>query len=118
MQVYVKNSLLYNKYKNPFDEYVLNKDKTHKPTYEIKKENGYLRHYVTKANGDKVMIKETKLPKSEEQAQTSGEIKDQVTEMVLTQLAKPIHRDSLERFEKTGIFAQKEKQLAAYKTSI
>lgn len=118
MQVYVKNSSLYNKYKNPLDDYVSNNGKRYKPTYEIKKENGYLRHYVTKANGERVMIKETKLPKAEEQAQTTGEVKDQVNEMVLAQLTKPIHRDVFERFEKTGIFAQKEKQLTAYKTGI
>ncbi|MFJ7368259.1 hypothetical protein ACIQVU_02245 [Lysinibacillus sp. NPDC098008] len=100
------------------EDLFLEKNKKSKATYEIRKENGYIRHYVTKANGEKVMIKETKLPKSKENEQGTGEMKDIITEMVMNQLTKVLDKEQFDKFSKTGLVAQKEKQLEKYATNI
>lgn len=79
-----------------FDALFLDKHKKSKATYEIKKEDGYIRHYVTKANGEKVMI----------------------TEMVMNHLTKAFDKEQFDKFSKTGLAAQKEKPLAKYSTGI
>lgn len=100
------------------DDLFLDKNKKSKATYEIKKENGYIRHYVTKANGEKIMIKETKLPKSKENEQGTGEMKDMIIDMVMNQLTKVLDKEQFNKFSKTGLIGQKEKQLEKYTTSI
>lgn len=100
------------------DALFLDKNKKSKASYEIKKENGYIRHYVTKANGEKVMIKESKLPKSQDNEQSAGNVKDIVTEMVMSQLTKPLDNKHFDKFLKTGLAVQKEKQLEKYTTGI
>lgn len=100
------------------DALFLAKNKKSKATYEIKKENSYIRHYVTKANGEKVIIKETKLPKSKENEQCTGDIKDMVTEMMMIQLTKTVDKEPFNKFSKTGLVAQQEKLLEKYATSI
>ena len=100
------------------EDLFLEKNKKSKATYEIRKENGYIRHYVMKANGEQVMIKETKLPKSKENEQGTGEMKDMITDMVMNQLTKVLDKEQFDKFSKTGLVAQKEKQLEKYATSI
>lgn len=96
----------------------LDKDKKSKAAYEIKKENGYIRHYVTKENGEKIIIKETKLPKAEENKQSSGNMKAMITKMVMSQLTKVLDKEQFNKFSKTGLSAQKEKQIEKYTTNI
>lgn len=100
------------------DDLFLDINKKSKATYEIKKENGYIRHYVTKANGEKIMIKETKLPKSKENEKGTGEMKDMITEMVMNQLTKVLDKEQFNKFSKTGLVSQKEEQLEKYSSSI
>ncbi|MDD1505555.1 hypothetical protein PVA17_22815 [Lysinibacillus sp. CNPSo 3705] len=100
------------------DDLFLDKDKKSKATYEIRKESGYIRHYVTKANGEKVMIKETKIPKSQENEQSSSDIKDMITDMLMNQLTKVLDKEQFDKFSKTGLSGQKEKQIEKYATSI
>lgn len=100
------------------DDLFFDKNKSSKATYEIKKENGYIRHYVTKANGQKVMIKETKLPKANQNEQSSGDMKDKITEMAMNQLTKVLDKEQFNTLSKTGLAGQKEKQLEKYTTSI
>ena len=100
------------------DDLFLEKNKKSKATYEIRKENGYIRHYVTKANGEQVMIKETKVPKSQENEQSSGDMKDMIADMVMNKLTKVLDKEQFDKFSKTGLVAQKEKQLEKYATSI
>lgn len=100
------------------DNLFFDKDKKSKTAYEIKKENGYIRHYVTKANGEKVLIKETKLPKSKENEQSSDDMKDMATEMLMNQLIKVLDKEQFKKFSKTGLLAQKEKQIEKYITGI
>lgn len=100
------------------DDLFLDKDKKSKATYEIKKEYGYIRNYVTKANGERVMIKETKYPKSKENEQISGNMKDMNTELVMNQLTKVLDKEQFNKFSKTGVVGQKERQIEKYTTSI
>lgn len=88
--------------------------KKHKATYEIKKENGYIRHYVTKANGEQIMIKEVKLPKAKENEQGTSEMKDMITDMVI----KVLDKEQFSKLSKTGLAGQKEKQIEKYITNI
>lgn len=93
---------------------LLENHKKSKAKYEIKKENGYIRHYVTKANGEVIMIKETKLPKSVENEHSTGEIKD----MLMQQLTKMLDKEQFSTLTKTGLAGQREKQLQKYVTGI
>ncbi|WP_332651170.1 hypothetical protein [Lysinibacillus sp. 54212] len=97
------------------DDLFSDKAKQQKTAYEIKKENGYIRHYITKANGEKVMIKESKLPKSQENERSSGHVKDMITEILMHKLANVLDK---KQFNTTGISAQKEEQIKKYITNI
>lgn len=88
-----------------------------KATYEIKKENGYIRHIVTKENGEKVIIREVKLSKKEEKEEDSGDIKDMITQKLANQLLKSLENaQNHQKLLKTGITGQKEreKQISQY----
>jgi len=88
-----------------------------KATYEIKKENGYIRHIVTKENGEKVIIREVKLSKKEEKEEASGDIKDMITQKLANQLLKSLENaQNHQKLLKTGIAGQKEreKQISQY----
>lgn len=100
------------------DALFLDQNKKSKAAYEITKENGYIRHYVTKANGEKVIIKETKLPKSKKNEQSAGDVKDMVTEMMMNQLTKTLDKEHFDKFPKTGLVAHMDKQLEKYATGI
>lgn len=100
------------------DDLFLDQNKKSKAKYEIRKEKGYIRHYVTKANGETVMIKETKLPKSQEHEQHHGDMQQQMTELAIKQLTKVLDREHVQQFAKTGLVGLKEKQLEKYTTSI
>lgn len=119
MLIYLTGSLYASLYQNQGvdDDIILNKDQRYKATYEVKKENGFLRHYVTKTNGDKVMIRETKLPKSQEYGR-AAEVKGQVTEMLFNPLVRPFHKEPFDHFSKTSIFAQQEQPHEKYKQSV
>lgn len=98
------------------DDLFLEKNKKSKAKYEIRKENGYMRHYVTKANGEVVMIKETKLPQSEQHEQSAGEMQDQMTELAMQQLSNVFNREHMPQLKKTGL--AREKEIEKYGNSI
>ncbi|WP_313891639.1 hypothetical protein [Psychrobacillus sp.] len=102
------------------DELFLDKAKKRnaKAKYEIKTENGYIRHYVTKLNGDRVMVKEVKLRKGQEDKNSSGELVDVVRDALMTQLTQQLDKQNTEKFSQTGWGGQKEKQLEKYQTGI
>jgi len=82
-----------------------------KATYEIKKENGYIRHIVTKENGEKVIIREVKLTKKEEKEEASGDIKYMITQKLANQLLKSLEdTQNHQKLLKTGIAGQKERE--------
>lgn len=95
--------------------------KKKKATYEIRKENGYVRHIVTKENGEKVVVREVKLPKKEEKEESSGDIKDMITQKLANQLFKALDdRQNQQNFFTTGVAGQKEKEqkILKYATSM
>ena len=94
-------------------------NKKKKATYEIKKENGYVRHIVTKEDGKKVIIREVKLPKSEENKESSGDVKEMITQKLATQLFQSLDdRQNQRKFSKTGLAGQKENQISKYTMSM
>ncbi|MFB7158079.1 hypothetical protein [Lysinibacillus sp. NPDC056232] len=98
----------------------LDKNKQSKAKYEIKKEDGYIRHYVTKLNGERVMIKETKLPKGPDTDQSTGEMPDILVDNLLKQFTKTLDHQLSDELLKTGLAGQKakEKLIIAYQNSI
>jgi len=98
----------------------LDKNKPSKAKYEIKREDGYIRHYVTKLNGEVVMIKETKLPKGQDSDQSTGEMPDVLIDNLLKQFTKMLDHQKSNELLKTGFAGQKakEKLIIAYQNSI
>lgn len=96
-------------------------NKKKKATYEIKKENGYVRHIVTKEDGKRVIVREVKLSKSEEKEESSGDIKDMITQKLANQMLESFDdRQNQQKLFKTGIAGQKEKeqQISKYATGM
>lgn len=86
---------------------LLDKNKQSKAKYEIKKENSYIRHYVTNINSERVMIKEIKLPKGQDTGQSAGEMPDVLIENLLKQFTKIIDHQKSPDIFKTGLAGQK-----------
>ena len=66
------------------------KKKNNKPRFEVKQEGGYIRKYIVKANGDKILIMETKQTQAQEgiQSNEAGGLIDIAHDMLLKQLEK------------------------------
>lgn len=64
------------------------------------------------------MTKESKLPKSKAYEQSTGDVKDMVTKMGMSRLAKTVDKDHFNKFSKSSLTAQKEKQIEKYTTGI
>ncbi|MGE7674003.1 hypothetical protein ACQKMV_10540 [Lysinibacillus sp. NPDC094403] len=96
----------------------LDKNKQAKAKYEIKREGGYIRHYVTKLNGERVMIKETKLRQDTDQS--TGEMPDVLKDNLLNQFTKTLDQQTSNELSKTGLAGQKakEKLMSVYQNSI
>ncbi|MEG0259839.1 MAG: hypothetical protein RR651_08210 [Lysinibacillus sp.] len=89
-----------------------------KAKYEIKNENGYIRHYVTKINGERILVKEVKQPKGQEENKSTGELVDVIRDKLMNQLAQTLDQQNADKLTKSGLAGQKEKQLEKYKLSI
>lgn len=64
--------------------------KNNKPRFEVRNEGGYIRKYVVKANGDKILIMETKQTEAQEgmQSNETGDLIDIAHDMLMKQLEK------------------------------
>ena len=92
--------------------------KNNKPRFEVRNEGGYIRKYIVKANGDKILIMETKQTQAQEgmQANETGDLIDIAHDMLMKQLEKssnPLHQE-----KKTMAAWEKENGIAKYKTGI
>lgn len=98
----------------------LDKKKEAKTKYEIIREGGYIRHYVTKLNGERVLIKETKLPKGQDTEQSTGGMTDVLLDSLFNQFTKCLDHQKSDELLKNGITGQKakEKLMLAYRNSI
>lgn len=92
--------------------------KNNKPRFEVRNEGGYIRKYVVKANGDKILIMETKqtLPQEGMQSNETGDLIDIAHDMLMKQLEKS--SDPLQQEKKTMAVWKKESGITKYKTGI
>jgi hypothetical protein len=92
--------------------------KNNKPRFEIRNEGGYIRKYVVKANGDKILIMETKQTQAQEgmQSNETGDLIDIAHDMLMKQLEKS--SDPLQQEKKTMAVWKKESGITKYKTGI
>ncbi|MGE7997740.1 hypothetical protein ACQKOF_03530 [Lysinibacillus sp. NPDC093190] len=84
-------------------------EKNNKSKLEIRYENGYIRKYIVKPNGQRVLI--MKIKQTQENMKESGDLKD----MLIQQIEKLSNPKKYE--QNTSIF-EKEKNISKYKTGI
>lgn len=92
--------------------------KNGKPRFEVRNEGGYIRKYVVKANGDKILIMETKQKENPDGSveNESGDLVDMAHDMLMKQL-ELISDPQMQ--EKKAIAAwEKESGITKYKTGI
>lgn len=92
--------------------------KNNKPRFEIRNEGGYIRKYVVKANGDRILIMETKQTKAQDgmQSNETGDLIDIAHDMLMKQLEKSAN--SLQQEKKPMAAWKKESGITKYKTGI
>lgn len=89
-----------------------------KPRFEVRNEDGFIRKYVVKANGDKILISETKETESKEgkQSNETGDLIDIAYDMLMKQLELIANPELKEK--QTLPAWEKENGIARYKTGI
>jgi len=99
---------------------MLDKDelKNNKARFEIRNEGGYIRKYIAKANGDKILIMETKQTQAQEgmQSNETGDLIDIAHDMLMRQLEKS--SDPLQQEKQSMAAWEKESGITKYKTGI
>lgn len=92
--------------------------KNQKPRFEVRNEGGYIRKYVVKANGDKILISETKQTEAQEgqQSNETGDLIDIAHDMLMTQLERS--SNPMQQEKQTKATWEKENGIARYKTGI
>ena len=92
--------------------------KNNKPRFEIRNEGGYIRKYVVKANGDRILIMETKQTKAQDgmQSNETGDLIDIAHDMLMKQLEKSAN--PLQQEKKPMAAWKKESGITKYKTGI
>jgi len=89
-----------------------------KPKFEIRNEDGYIRKYVVKANGDEILVMETKQkenPDGTVQNET-GDLKDMANDMLMKLLE--LSDGNLPKFDKNVSSWERENNIFKYKTGI
>lgn len=78
--------------------------KNNKPRFEVRNEGGYIRKYVVKANGDKILIMETKQTQAQEgmQSNETGDLIDIAHDMLMKQLEKSSNPQQQEKQTKAA----------------
>lgn len=94
------------------------KKKNQKPRFEVRNEGGYIRKYVVKANGDKILISETKQTEAQEgkQSNETGDLIDIAHDMLMKQLEQS--SNPMQQEKQTKAAWEKESGIARYKTGI
>mgnify|MGYP006865369314 CR=1 FL=1 len=93
-------------------------NKSQKPRFEIRHEGGYIRKYVIKANGDKVLIMETKQQVNADGAagNESGNLVEQAYDGLMKQLE--LFANHEKKQHKVISTWEKESGITKYKTGI
>ncbi|WJY27070.1 hypothetical protein [Sporosarcina trichiuri] len=89
-----------------------------KPKFEIRNEDGYIRKYVVKANGDKILVMETKQQENPDGTvqNESGDLIDMAHDMLMKQLE--FSDVNLPKFDKNVSSWERENNIFKYKTGI
>ncbi|WP_342511607.1 hypothetical protein MKY34_14025 [Sporosarcina sp. FSL K6-1522] len=92
--------------------------KNNKARFEIRNEGGYIRKYVVKANGDKILIMETKQTKAQAgmQSNETGDLIDITHDMLMKQLEKS--SNPLQQEKRTMAAWEKDSGISKYKMGI
>lgn len=92
--------------------------KNQKPRFEVRNEGGYIRKYVVKANGDKILISETKQTEAQEgqQSNETGDLTDIAHDILMKQLE--LSSNPEKKAKQTLPAWEKENGIARYKTGI
>lgn len=92
------------------------KKSNNKPKFEVRHENGYIRKYIVKANGDKMLIMETKQTENQQgTSEESGDLVDMAQNMLMNQLELSANPQKHDRDMSTW---EKENKIFKYKTGI
>ncbi|MFJ8513624.1 hypothetical protein [Lysinibacillus xylanilyticus] len=84
-------------------------EKNSESKLEIRYENGYIRKYIVKPNGQRVLIMEVK--QTQENLKDSGDLND----ILMQQLEKP---SNPQKYEQNTSILDKEKNISKYKSGI
>jgi len=84
-------------------------EKNNKSKLEIRYENGYIRKYIVKPNGQRVLI--MKIKQTQENMKESGDLKDMLIQQI-EKLSNP------KKYEQHISIFEKEKNISKYKTGI
>ena len=84
-------------------------EKNNKSKLEIRYENGYIRKYIVKPNGQRVLI--MKIKQTQENMKVSGDLKDMLIQQI-EKLSNP------KKYEQHISIFEKEKNISKYKTGI
>ena len=89
-----------------------------KPKFVVRHENGYIRKYVVKANGDEMLVMETKQKENPDGTlqNESGDLKDMASDMLMKQLETSSGFQKQD--EKSMSVWDKENSIFKYKTGI
>ena len=89
-----------------------------KPRFEVRNEGGYIRKYVVKANGDKILVMETKQKENPDGTieNESGDVLAMVHDMLIKQLE--LADDHLTKQIKNVSSWERENSIFKYKTGI
>jgi len=108
----IKNESLLNLFRHE-DENNEDDKKNNKSRLEIRNENGYIRKYIVKPDGQRVLIMEVK--QTQENIKESGDLNDIAQDMLMQQLEKS---SNPQKYEQITSVLEKEKNIYKYKSSI
>lgn len=97
---------------------MLDELKNNKPKFVVRNEGGYIRKYVVKANGDEILVMETKQKKNSDGTvdKESGNLVDMAHDKMMKQLELSSNPQMRER--ETKATWEKESGITKYKTGI
>ncbi|MFJ7734936.1 hypothetical protein ACIQ2D_01240 [Lysinibacillus sp. NPDC097287] len=94
------------------------KKKKKKAKFEIRSEDGYIRHYIIKADGEKILVKEVK-QQQEILCETGGrELSASLDKMLMEQLTFKQQTNQRDKEVNEKIYGQKESRINKYKAGI
>lgn len=108
----IKNESLLNLFRHE-DENNEEDKKNNKSKLEIRNENGYIRKYIVKPDGQRVLIMEVK--QTQENIKESGDLNDIAQDMLMQQLETS---SNPQKYEQITSVLEKEKNIYKYKSSI